>query len=78
MFLIPASDSLFEFYRQRGFVSAFGVASRTVSSSEILPYSDSDLDVRPMSLSVLAACATMLLLAFPRISPGMKRRWPML
>ncbi|MFR8078117.1 MAG: GNAT family N-acetyltransferase [Christensenellales bacterium] len=55
MFLIPASDSLFEFYRQRGFVSAFGVASRTVSSSEILPYSDSDLDVRPMSLSVLAA-----------------------
>ena len=55
MFLIPASDSLCEFYRQRGFVSAFGVASRTVSSSEIFPYSDSDLDVRPIPLSVLAA-----------------------
>ena len=64
--LIPASDSLFEFYRQRGFfVSAFGVASRTVSSSEILPYSDSDLDAAYVSLSVWLRCATMLLLVFP-------------
>lgn len=54
MFLIPASGGLFDFYRRCGFFSAFGIESRTFSSSELLSCADSDLCVRPLSLSVLA------------------------